>query len=436
MTDRIWNKGGDSAGPDAAVMDFLAGQDVVLDRELIEFDIRASQAHVRGLQRIGLLTDEEAGQLVDALQDIATELATGERVLGAEFEDGHSALEHWLTERLGALGGKVHTGRSRNDQVAVAMRLWLKDRLDRLAGHCRDIATALIVRARLEGHLPMPGYTHLQRAMPSTVGLWLAGHAEAFIDSLALANSTRAWLDASPLGTASGFGINLPLDRQGVAEELGFQRLVINPQYAQNARGKVDAQALSALGAATGDLRRMAWDLSLFTTEEFGFVRLPDNLCTGSSIMPNKRNPDVVELLRAAHAGVVGAQAELDSLLSLPSGYQRDLQATKPPVLRAFGSGLQALSLVPGLVAAIEWNTEAMQEAIAPHTFATDLSVQLALEGRPFREAYREVGRKLGDIGAGDLDRCLGERVSPGASANLMLDDLESRLEQLTTTGA
>mgnify|MGYP000203419264 CR=1 FL=1 len=431
MSGPIWKKDGASGAPDAAVMDFLAGEDVVLDRQLIDFDITASQAHVRGLQAIDVLTEDEADKLVSGLARIREKLAAGELKLDTSFEDGHSALETWLTEMLGPVGGKVHTGRSRNDQVAVAMRLYLKDRLGRLADVCLQTADALLERAQAEANIPMPGYTHLQRAMPSSVGMWLAGHAEAFLDNAALAGSTRDWLDASPLGTASGFGVNLPLAREQVREQLGFARLLVNPQYAQNSRGKVEGQALSALAAATTDLRRLAWDLSLFTTSEFDFVRLPDDFCTGSSIMPNKRNPDAVELLRAAHGVVAGARVELDSVLSLPSGYQRDLQATKPPVLRAFAAGLQALDLAPGLVTAMKWNESAMRAAISPDTFATDLSVELALEGKPFREAYREAAARIAGMNAGDVAKSLSARVSPGAPGALMLDELGARAKAI-----
>ncbi len=431
MSEPIWKKGGQGEGPGAAVMRFLAGEDVVLDRQLIRFDIRASQAHVNGLARIGLLSADEAEVLVAGLAKIDEQLVSGERVLDERFEDGHSALETWLTEQLGPLGGKVHTGRSRNDQVAVALRLYMKDRLAALRAVCTEVAKVLLQRAKAEGELPMPGYTHLQRAMPMSVGLWQAGHAEAFIDNAELAALTHRWLDASPLGTASGFGVNLPLAREAVAEELDFARLVVNPQYAQNSRGKVELQALGALAAATMDVRRLAWDLSLFTTSEFDFVRLPDGWCTGSSLMPNKRNPDVVELLRAAHGVVAGARVELESVLSLPSGYQRDLQATKPPLLRAFESGLQALALVPDLIGAIEWNETAMRAAISPDMFATDLSVDLAREGVPFREAYREVGMRLKDITADDVVASLENRVSPGACGALSLDLLAERLSAI-----
>lgn len=431
MSEPIWKKQGQGTGPDEAVMRFLAGEDVRLDRQLIEFDIRASQAHVRGLGTIDLLSEDEVSRLVAELDVIGAELAAGDLQLDARFEDGHSALETWLTERLGPLGGKVHTGRSRNDQVAVALRLYMKDRLAHLGTLCLDIARVLLERAGAEGDLPMPGYTHLQRAMPSSLGLWLAGHAEAFIDNAALAGMSSDWLDASPLGTASGFGINLPLPRDAVAEDLGFARLLVNPQYAQNSRGKMELQALGALSAATLDTRRLAWDLSLFTTSEFDFLRLPDNWCTGSSIMPNKRNPDVVELLRAAHGVVAGAKVELESVLSLPSGYQRDLQATKPPLLRAFENGLAALALIPDLLKAMQWNLEALREANSPDMFSTDLSVDMAREGIPFREAYREVGSRLARLKPEDLEASLRNRVSTGACGALELGRLTARLDAL-----
>lgn len=436
-TDYIWKKG-DSASAEKTdrqlqqkVMRFLAGEDVLLDRELIHYDCKASRAHIWGLHHIGVLTTDEFNALDQGLEQIAGELKEGTLTLDERFEDGHSALESWLTERLGEVGGKVHTGRSRNDQVAVALRLYLKDRLGSLAQTCMAIAATALERATREAEIPMPGYTHLQRAMPSSVGFWLAGHAEAFIDNAELALQTRQWLDACPLGTASGFGVNLPLPRQQVSDQLGFSRLVVNPQYAQNSRGKLELQAIAALSAATGDLRRLAWDLSLFTTSEFAFCRLGEAWCTGSSIMPNKRNPDSVELLRAVHAVVIGARAELESVLSLPSGYQRDLQATKPPLLRAFTSGLSALELVPALVEAIQWDESAMDDAIDPDLFATDLSLQLAVEGMPFRQAYREAAHRLGSMEAVDVAQSLAQRVSPGGAGNLLLDQLQARLARL-----
>ncbi|NIM71022.1 MAG: argininosuccinate lyase [Xanthomonadales bacterium] len=434
MTDFLWRKDGGEAGPDEVVMEFLAGEDVQLDRELLLFDLRASAAHANGLAQIGILDDEENARLQAELRALAEEYRAGRLALGPPFEDGHSAIESWLSERLGALGAKIHTGRSRNDQVAVALRLYLKDRLGRLQDACVRVATVLLERAQRDQSIPMPGYTHLQRAMPSSAALWLAGHAEAFIDNAELAALVRGWLDASPLGTASGFGVNLPLPRQAVAAELGFARLVLNPQCAQNSRGKIELQAMAALAAATLDLRRLAWDLSLFATREFGFVRLPPRYCTGSSIMPNKNNPDTVELLRATHAVVVGAQAELQAVLDLPSGYHRDLQATKAPLLRAFRGGLQALALLPELLEAFEWQEDRMRAAITPELFATDRATRRAARGQPFREAYRAVAADLETGAAPDVEASLAERVSLGACAEPALELLAERLRGLKPT--
>jgi argininosuccinate lyase len=431
MKDLIWKKDGKGEPTDPAIMAFLAGEDVELDKELLLFDIQASAAHLKGLQQIDILSADEAGKLLDGLQSIAKDIESGARELDDRYEDGHSAIESWLTEMLGDIGGKIHTGRSRNDQVAVALRLFMKDRLKRLQSNCIQIATVLLGRIESEGDLPMAGYTHLQSAMPSSVGLWLAGHAEAFIDNAELASLTCQWLNASPLGTASGFGVNLNLPRQAVASDLGFARLVVNPQYAQNSRGKIELQALSVLSACTLDLRRLAWDLSLFTTHEFGFVKLPARYCTGSSIMPNKNNPDTIELLRAVHGVVQGAQTELACVLSLPSGYQRDLQATKPPLLRAFRKGLQALDLLPGLLATFKWQTERMRDSISPQMLATDRALDMARDGIPFRDAYRTSAAEIVDISPEEIAKSLANRVSPGGCGQLETALLESRLEAL-----
>ncbi|AKS40578.1 argininosuccinate lyase [Wenzhouxiangella marina] len=430
MSDYIWKKAS-SAEVDGRVMRFLAGEDVVLDRELLPFDIRASRAHAQGLARIGVLSQEQADAMDDSLRTLARRFEDGEFVLDSRYEDGHSAIEAWLIESLGDIGARIHAGRSRNDQVAVALRLYMKDRLGRLARACEAIAAVCLDRAEREADQVLPGHTHLQQAMPSSLGLWWAGHAEAFIDDVALARQTAAWLDASPLGTASGFGVNFPLDRDGVAADLGFDRLVVNPQYAQNSRGKVELRALDALAAATSDLRRISWDLSLFASQEFGFVRVDPAFCTGSSIMPNKLNPDTVELLRSLHAVVVGARMELESVLSLPSGYQRDLQDTKPPLLRAFARGLDGLAILPDLLASLSWQQDRMREAIAPELHATDRANELVQAGLAFRDAYRQSASEMETLSQRTPEQSNEARRSPGGCANLLLDRLNQRLKSL-----
>jgi argininosuccinate lyase len=429
MADLLWQK--DGVRVDARIMQFLAGDDVVLDREFLLHDITASKAHVQGLGRIDVLSDDEVAAIERELDALAEDFRSGAFVLDDRHEDGHSAIEARLVERLGDTGRKVHTGRSRNDQVLVATRLWLKERMAELADLCLDIAEVCLTRAEGES-LPMPGYTHLQRAVVSSTTMWFAGFAEGFLDNARRARDTRDWLDANPLGTAAGYGVNLPLDREYTTRALGFARMQVSPVYAQLSRGKFELGALDALASAVLDLRRLAWDLSLFTTAEFGFVELPDEYTTGSSIMPNKRNPDVIEVLRASYAPIAAARVEIEQLLSLPSGYQRDLQLGKGSLVHGFLHGLRALHLLPDLLARFAWNAEAMREAIEPSMHATDVAIEQAAAGVPFRIAYREAAKAGSDTGSGrTAASSLAARVSPGGDAAPGLEKLRQRLNAL-----
>jgi len=424
----IWAKPG--AEIDAAIQQFLAGDDIELDNILFPYDIAASKAHAEALARIDMLTADECSALVQALDVLAEEFAAGTFVLDAQYEDGHSAIEQVLTQQLGDVGRKIHCGRSRNDQVLVASRLWLKDQLQHLQLQCRAIAEVSLARAESEHESTLPGYTHMQRAMVSSCGMWWGAWCEAFIDDAVRAQQTLTWVDANPLGSASGYGVNLALDRQYTTQALGFGRLQQMATYAQLSRGKFEIAALDALLSAMGDLRRLAWDLSLFTSSEFGFVQLPPQYQTGSSLMPNKRNPDLVELLRASYAVVSGARAELEQVLSLPSGYHRDLQFTKAPVIRAFTHGLRALALVPALLADLRWNRTAIDAAFEPSMQATDIALDFAKQGVPFREAYvKAADTALWQNGSPALS--LAARESEGSGCNLGLDILKQRLAAL-----
>ena len=428
MTDFLWRK--NQAEVDQDIMDFMAGEDVVLDGQLFSYDLQATAAHVKGLKSIGILASDDAGKLLDALRALGEKFAAGEFKLDDTYEDGHSAIEGYLTEQLGELGKRVHTGRSRNDQVLVATRLLLRDRLQQLRELCLHTAEICLQRAEETQNLPMPGYTHLQRAVVSSVGMWFAAFAESFIDNAELAQASSDWIDANPLGTAAGFGVNLPLDREVTTQELDFARLQINPIYAQNSRGKFEIQALEAFAQALLDVRRFAWDLSLFTTSEFALVKLPDRFMTGSSIMPNKRNPDLVELLRAAYPAVAAAIVELQSLLSLPSGYHRDLQNSKPPLLRGLNRGIAAMQIFPDLVAHTQFDEDALAKAMEPAMHATDRALELAADGLPFRDAYRQVMNEMPELAKRSAADSLEARVSPGGCANLMLDQLSARLRK------
>jgi argininosuccinate lyase len=427
MTEPLWQKPGIRI--DAKIMRFLAGNDVLLDREFFLHDITASQAHVEGLANIGVVSADEAQALTLELDRLAEDFRSGAFVLDERYEDGHSAIEARLTERLGDAGRRVHTGRSRNDQILVATRLWLKDQLAALHAHCRAIARVCLDRAA-QPALPLPGYTHLQRAVVSSTAMWFAGFAEGFIDNAWRARQTMEWIDANPLGTAAGYGVNLGLDREHTTRALGFARMQVSPIYAQLSRGKFEMAVLEAIASALLDLRRLAWDLSLFTTAEFGFVSLPPEYTTGSSIMPNKRNPDVVELLRASYASVAAARCEIEQLLSLPSGYQRDLQFSKGSLYHGVTHGLAALELVPDLLARLQWNEPAMRAAIEPAMYATDVAIEQAAAGVPFREAYRAAAQASAAAGQGrNPERSLAERVSAGGAGNMKIALLAARLD-------
>jgi argininosuccinate lyase len=429
MAQLLWQKSGTRT--DARIMRFLAGDDVALDREFFLHDIAASRAHVEGLARIGIVSADECAAIARELGALAQDFGSGAFVLDERYEDGHSAIEARLTERLGDAGRKVHTGRSRNDQILVATRLWLKERLSALHALCVGIAQVCLDRAARDC-LPMPGYTHLQRSVVSSTAMWYAGYAESFIDDARRALDTHAWIDANPLGTAAGYGVNLKLDREHTTRALGFARMQVSPIYAQLSRGKFEMAALDALGTALLDLRRLAWDLSLFTTAEFGFVELPPEYTTGSSIMPNKRNPDVIELMRASYASVAAGRTEIEQLLSLPSGYQRDLQFSKGGLWHGFARGMAALELLPDLLSRMQWNGEAMRRAIDPAMYATDVAIEAAIAGVPFRDAYRQAAAAANEAGQGRTpEQSLAARTSPGAGHDLRLDELRARLAQL-----
>ncbi len=426
MSKRLWDKGGVS---DADMMRYTARDDWQLDQRLLGYDLQATLAHVRGLHRIGLFDDAELATLETALGELSAQVEDGQLRLSAEDEDGHSAIEGLLVAKLGTVGQKIHTGRSRNDQVLVALRLYERDALDEMAETARQAALALLDLADREALTPIPGYTHLQRAVPSSVGFWAAGIAEGIADGIDMIGAVRQLVDRCPLGGAAGYGVNLPLDREGVARELGFAALALNPLASQASRGIVEVQLLTTAWQLMATIRRFAWDVSLFATSEFGFFSLDEALTTGSSIMPNKRNPDIVELMRAACGVVQGAIAELMGMLSLPSGYHRDGQLTKAPLMRAIDETLATIRLVPRLVEGLTLNRDRMREALSPECFATDRAVDLARQGVPFREAYRKVADELAELEAGDPDQSLKARVSPGAPGALQLDELRKRLK-------
>lgn len=391
---KLWDKGVE-LHPD--VERFTVGDDPILDEALVVFDCRASAAHARMLAGIGLLTPDEALRLVAELEAIARESAAGTRILGPGDEDCHTALENRLVARCGDAGKRLHLGRSRNDQVLTALRLYELDRL----GHIEQAVLALdrdlgAARAAF-GLVPMPGYTHTRRAMPTTVGVWLGAFEAALADDLRLLRATRELLDQNPLGTAAGFGVPVfALDREQTTRELGFARTLENPLYAQHSRGKLEAVLLGLLSTIALDLNRLSTDLILFSAPEFGFVELPQALCTGSSIMPQKQNPDPLELVRASYHVIRGAEQTVMGIVGNQiSGYHRDLQLTKGPVMAALARTADCLRITGLVVQKMRIDPEACARALDPAIYATERALRLVEQGVPFRDAYRQVAAAL-----------------------------------------
>ncbi|MGB0495935.1 MAG: argininosuccinate lyase [Kangiellaceae bacterium] len=427
MTQPLWQK--NTTSINKQMMDFMAGEDVILDRELIQFDIQASKAHVKGLASIKLITLDDSQQLLCELDNLSNAIKNGEFILDNRFEDCHSAIEHWLTEALGDLGKKVHTGRSRNDQILVATRLYLKESVTQVIELTKQCVESCLAQAEKGKDIPMPGYTHLQQAVPSSVGMWFAGFAESMLDNLVTLKATLNLVDCNPLGTAAGYGVNLPLDRELTTKELKFNRIQLNPIYAQNSRGKFELAVLNAMSLCLLDVRRYCWDLSVFTTQEFSLVSLPNEMMTGSSIMPNKHNPDLVELMRASYAVVQSASIELQSLLSLPSGYQRDLQLTKSALLRGVKKSIDTLSLFPALIQGTQFIQESCESKITAPMYATDLAIELSEKNIPFRTAYQQVTNSYENLENRIPIDSIKARTSMGACGNLRLDELQNRLQ-------
>lgn len=390
---RLWEKG---QPIDAAVLAYTVGEDCRLDERLVAHDVRASIAHAEGLARRGLLAPADLDAIRAGLAALAEEHARGLWRIAPEEEDVHTALENRLVARVGAAGARLHLGRSRNDQVLAALRLYLRDAVGALAEGAEAVAAALGEVAARQGEVALPGYTHTRPAMPSSVALWCGGFAAELADDAEGLRAARRRLSRSPLGSAAGYGAApLDLDRAGVAAALGFAGAQEPVTAVQLSRGKGEAQVLFELALLANDLSRLAADLVLFSAPEYGFVELPPETTTGSSVMPHKRNPDLWELVRARAAG---ALARLVEALALPakltSGYHRDLQLLKAPLFAGIDDAAATLALVAAVLPRIAFRPDRIR--MAPELWAAARAYRLVLdEGIPFREAYRRVAAEL-----------------------------------------
>jgi argininosuccinate lyase len=390
---RLWDKG---EPVDELVHRFTVGDDLMWDRHLVHWDCLGSAAHAYTLVRAGLLTTDECQALLVGLAEVEALDRAGRFELLPALEDCHTAIEVFLTQKCGPVGEKIHAARSRNDQVATAMRLFLRHHALRWLDSLGEFVAACAGRIEHDGDVPMPGYTHMQPAMPSSVGQWLHAPAEAASEQMRAALDLLDRLDACPLGTGAGFGIPVALDRAYAAKLLGFARIQRSPMDVQNSRGRMEKYFVRVGVDVGAILEKLAWDLILFSTAEFGFFGLPDAMTTGSSIMPQKRNPDVLELLRARSARLRARVAELESVCGkLPSSYHRDLQLTKEPAIRTALDVTSLLAVATHVVAGFTLQPEKLAAAMRPELYATHAALLLAQRGVPFREAYRRVAEDL-----------------------------------------
>jgi len=392
---RLWDKG---APLDQRVLAYTAGDDYQLDERLVAYDVRASIAHADMLGERGLLTPQDLAAIREALTAIGEEHAQGHWHITLDQEDCQTAIENRLTARIGATGGRLHAGRSRNDQVLAALRLYLRDAAQSLHSGAIAVAEALDALAARDGSIALPGYTHMQQAMPSTVALWAGGFAAEIRDDAAGLTLAQRRAAKNPLGSAAGYGTpNLDISRESTRISLGFAETQEPVTAVQLSRGKAEAQLLFEITLLTQDMGRLAADLLLFYTQEYGFVSLPAGFTTGSSIMPQKRNPDVFELMRGRSAV---AQAALNEVLNitqkLSSGYHRDLQLIKPPLFRGIDSCQQTLDILPSALAGVRFKPENIEMDPGIHA-AAEANALVTRENIPFREAYKRVGSKLED---------------------------------------
>jgi argininosuccinate lyase len=389
---RLWEKGLPLA---ERVLRYTAGEDHLLDARLVAYDVKGSIAHAEMLAATGLISDQDCTAIRDGLESLAADFDAGKWQISLEDEDVHTALESQLTNDIGDAGARLHLGRSRNDQVLTALRLYLRDAADDLASRVDSLCDSIGALGKRQGGVALPGYTHMQHAMPSSVELWCGGFSEAFADAIAGLKSTRRRINKNPLGSAAGYGTpGLPLDREMTTAKLGFDGTQAPVTAVQLSRGKAESALLFEITLLTQDLGRMATDLLLFYTQEFAYISLAADVTTGSSIMPQKRNPDVLELLRAASGT---AHACLDESLmitsKLQSGYQRDLQRLKAPLFRAIDLAIDSVDIMAYLLDGVRFLPEniTLDEGI----FATEEAYRLVTdEGMPFRTAYQTVAKR------------------------------------------
>jgi len=422
---KLWQK---DTSTNEKIDHFTVGNDRTYDLALAPYDCIASKAHAKMLGEIGMLTSKEVKDLTDALEGILKSTQKGDFVIEKEFEDMHSKIEFLLTQKLGDLGKKIHTARSRNDQVLVALQLYIKEELSQIKKEVVKLFDLLLKLAETHQKDLLPGYTHMQVAMPSSFGLWFSAYAESLVDDVAFLNTAFRLADQNPLGSAAGFGSSFPIDRELTSKELGFKTLKYNVVAAQMGRGKVEKASATAIGMLGGTLAKLAMDICMYMGQDFDFIHFPKELTTGSSIMPHKKNPDVFELIRGKCNLLQGLPQQLALLTSnLPSGYHREMQLAKAPLVEAFQEIKACLEMMHFSLSKIEVRKNITDDSKYDYLFSVDTLNEWVKQGIPFREAYQKMGKEIAS-GNYTPKRDLSHSHL-GSIGNLQLDAIRDKMK-------
>jgi argininosuccinate lyase len=424
---KLWDKG---IKIDDRIEQFTVGNDREIDLHIAKYDVQASLAHAQMLEKIAIIDKSELKQLTDGLEILQQQLADGDFVIEEEFEDVHSKIESELTQRYGDVGKKIHTARSRNDQVITALQLFYKEQLATIESQSHDLFETLLNLAEKHKDQLLPGYTHLQVAMPSSFGLWFSAYAELLIDDKYLIDAAQKTVDQNPLGSAAGYGSSFPIDRSFTTSKMGFKTMKYNVVAAQMARGKSERTISYALGSLANTLSRFAMDICLYMSQNFGFISFPDELTTGSSIMPHKKNPDVFELIRGKCNRIQALQNEMVLITNnLPSGYHRDYQLLKESMIRAIVDMQDCLAIFNYAIQQVIVKDVDLNDPKYQYLFTVDSINNLVVDGASFRDAYKTIG---GQVEAGTYKPDHSKKHShEGSIHNLCLENIRKKWKSI-----
>ena len=427
MADKLWTK---NVQMTEEIERFTVGRDREMDLYLAKYDVLGSMAHITMLESIGLLEADELKALLAELRNIYSQAEQGKFVIEEGVEDVHSQVEMMLTRKLGDMGKKIHSGRSRNDQVLVDLKLFIRDQIKEMAELVQNLFGELISQSNRYKDVLMPGYTHLQVAMPSSFGLWFGAYAEGLVDDMQYLQAAWRITNRNPLGSAAGYGSSFPLDRQMTTDLLGFDSMDYNVVYAQMGRGKTERNVAFSMASIAGTIAKLAFDACMFNSQNFAFVKLPDDCTTGSSIMPHKKNPDVFELTRAKCNKIQALPQTITLIMNnLPCGYFRDLQIIKEVFLPAFDDLKDCLQMAAYIINKMKVNEHILDNPIYDNMFSVEEVNRLAREGMPFRDAYKKVGL---DIEAGNFTPDKNIRhTHEGSIGNLCNDKIETLMQNV-----